>query len=63
LGNAELPDALTLPDPDNNLESIRIEAPPAGVYILQVVAANLLKPPQDFALVASAVGLPGLTEA
>ena len=62
LGNAELPDALTLPDPDNNLETIRIDNPPAGTYFIQIVAANLLKPPQDFALVVTAVGLPELAE-
>jgi serine protease AprX len=62
LGNAELPDALTLPDPDNNVECVRIENPPAGTYFIQVFAGNLLKPPQDFALVVTCVGLPQLTE-
>lgn len=62
MGNADLPDALTLPDPDNNLEIVRIVAPTAGTYFVQVFAANLLKPPQDFALVVAGVGLPPLTE-
>ena len=62
LGNADLPDALVLPDPDNNVESVRIENPAAGTYYIQVFAGNLLKPPQDFALVVTCVGLPELTE-
>lgn len=62
MGNADLPDALTLPDSDNNLEIVRIVAPAAGTYFIQVSAANLLKSPQDFALVVTGVGLPPLTE-
>lgn len=62
LGNTDLPDALTLPDPDNNLEIVRIVAAAAGTYFVQVFAANLLKPPQDFALVVTGAGLPPLTE-
>jgi serine protease AprX len=59
LGNAQLPDALTLPDPDNNLESVRIPQPAAGVYYIQVMAGNLLKGPQAFALVITGDGLTG----
>ena len=59
LGNAQLPDALTLPDPDNNLESVRIPQPAAGVYYIQVMAGNLLKGPQAFALVVTGDGLTG----
>ena len=62
LGNADLPEALTMPDADNNLEAIRIVNAAAGTYFVQVFAANLLKPPQDFALVVSGVGVPALTE-
>ena len=62
LGNAELPDALTLPDADNNLETIRIANAQPGTYFVQVLASNLLKPPQDFALVVTGVGVPPLAE-
>ena len=62
LGNAELPDALTLPDVDNNLETIRIVNAQPGTYFIQVLASNLLKPPQDFALVVTGVGVPPLAE-
>lgn len=62
LGNAKLPVALTLPDPDNNVESVRVDAPPAGTYFVQVFVGNMLRPPQDFALVVTADGLPALTE-
>ena len=62
LGNAELPDALTLPDPDNNVECVRIEAPAPGTYSVQVLAGNLTRPPQDFALVVTGVGISPLTE-
>jgi serine protease AprX len=62
MGNADLPDALTLPDPDNNVEIVRIVTPVAGTYFVQVFAGNLLKPPQDFALVVTGAGLPPLTE-
>ncbi|MEO6939255.1 MAG: S8 family serine peptidase [Candidatus Kapaibacterium sp.] len=62
LGNEELPNAVMLPDPDNNLESVRIKNPPAGTYFVQVFAANLLKPEQDFALVVTGVGVPKLVE-
>lgn len=39
------------PDKTNNVEVIRIENANAGDYTIKVVAANLLKAPQDFALV------------
>lgn len=63
MGNAELPDALTLPDADNNMEKVRIANPAAGRYLIQVFVGNMLKPPQDFALVVTAAGLPPLNEA
>lgn len=62
LGNAGLPDALIFPDPDNNVETVRIANPVQGHYLVQVLVGNMLKPPQDFALVVTAVGLPALTE-
>ena len=62
LGNQDLPDQLTLPDPDNNLEGIRVPNAKKGTYLIQVFVSNLLKPPQDFALVVTGMGLPPLTE-
>jgi serine protease AprX len=62
MGNEELPDQLTLPDPDNNLESIRVQNAKKGTWLIQVFVSNLLKPPQDFALVVTGIGLPWLTE-
>lgn len=62
MGNQDLPDPLTLPDPDNNVERVRIDNAPAGTYFIQVFVGNMLKPPQDFALVVTGVGLPILNE-
>ena len=45
--------SLTTLDPDNNVEIVRIENPPVGQYLIQITASNLLKAPQDFALVAT----------
>lgn len=59
LGNEALPDALTMPDVNNNLETIRIPNPGAGVYYIQVIASNLLKGPQSFALVIAGDDLTG----
>jgi hypothetical protein len=50
-GNASLPLSLTKIDRDNNVESIRIDNPPAGKYLVQIVAKNILRGPQDFALI------------
>lgn len=51
IGNQDLPNGLNVPDPDNNVEVIRLSNPPPGEYIIQITATNLLKMPQDFALV------------
>lgn len=51
VANADLPLAVQSPDPDNNVQMVRIENPPAGNYLIQVTARNLLKPDQDYALV------------
>jgi serine protease AprX len=56
-GNQSLPNAPPPPDRDNNLQSVRIPAPGAGVYYIQVMANNLLKGPQSFALVVTGDGL------
>ncbi|GAA0905963.1 hypothetical protein GCM10009557_81160 [Virgisporangium ochraceum] len=53
VGNADVPNALTRSDADNNVEVVRIEEPAAGTYTVQVFARNLLRPPQDFALVVT----------
>lgn len=53
VGNADLPSPLTRTDADNNVEVVRLDAPAAGRYTLQVFARNLLRPPQDFALVVT----------
>jgi serine protease AprX len=61
IGNSSLPDALTALDTINNVESLRITDAPAGSYVLQVVASNLLKPPQAFALVVTGKAIPALS--
>ncbi len=53
MGNADLPMGLKIPDPDNNVEVVRLENPPPGDYLIQISATNLLQTPQDFALVVT----------
>ncbi len=53
MGNADLPLSLKIPDPDNNVEVLRLDHPAPGEYLIQISATNLLKGPQDFALVVS----------
>jgi hypothetical protein len=53
LGNEDLPAKLGEIDPENNVEIIRIENAPAGQYMIQIIAFNILKKPQDFALVVT----------
>jgi hypothetical protein len=53
IGNAQLPMSLKIPDPDNNIEVVRLENPPAGDYLIQVSCTNLLQGPQDFTLVVT----------
>ncbi len=60
-GNSDIADPLLSPDPDNNVETIRIANPPDGVYFVQVFVGNMLKPPQDFALVVTGNGISALT--
>jgi serine protease AprX len=52
MGNEDRPNRIHKLDRDNNVQIIRIEQPPAGNYLLQVFAANLLTP-QDWALVVT----------
>ena len=61
VGNAQLPMSLNIPDPDNNVEIVRLPNAAAGVYIIQISATNLLRGPQDFALVVTGENLSGLT--
>jgi serine protease AprX len=51
IGNEHLPLSLGIPDPDNNVEVVRLESPLPGDYLIQITATNLLRGPQDFALV------------
>ena len=41
------------PDPGNNVQVVRIDAPPAGGYTVQVSATEVLRGPQPFALVVA----------
>ena len=50
IGNEDLPNNLKIPDPDNNVETVRIDNPSSGFYLIQVQATNLLRPGQHFAL-------------
>ena len=53
-GNEDLPLRLQgIPDPENNVEVLRLDAPAAGPYLIQITASNLLRGPQDFALVVT----------
>ena len=52
-GNEKVPHGLKGPDPTNNVESIVIEDAPAGDYLIQISATNILKPAQDYALVVT----------
>lgn len=51
LGNAQVPLGFKTPDPTNNVVIIKLDQAPAGEYVIQFEAYNLLKPPQDFAFV------------
>lgn len=49
-GNQNVPGSLNIPDPDNNVEVVRIDDPVPGSYLIQISAGNILQGPQDFAL-------------
>jgi serine protease AprX len=53
LGNVDLPQRLGVFDPENNVEVIWIEDPAPGDYMLMCFAHNILKGPQDFAVVVT----------
>lgn len=52
-GNAKVPRGFNGPDANNNVEIIRLDNAPAGTYMLAIVATNILRPPQDVAVVVS----------
>jgi hypothetical protein len=43
--------SLGIPDPENNVEIVRVQNPGPGNYLIQISATNLLSTGQDFALV------------
>ena len=51
VGNENVPALLNMLDSQNNVETIRVDDAKAGNYSVQVIASNLLKTPQDCALV------------
>jgi serine protease AprX len=53
IGNPHVPKDLKIPDPDNNIEVVRLENPAPGDYLIQISARNLLRTPQDYALVVT----------
>lgn len=60
LGNEDRPSPIGRLDRDNNVQIVRIEDPPAGNYLVQIFAANLLAG-QDWALVVTGDLAGGLT--
>jgi subtilisin family serine protease len=60
-GNADAPLGLVMPDPDNNVEIVRIDDAAAGTYTIQITATNLLQRQQDFALVVTGALTSALT--
>jgi hypothetical protein len=52
-GNEKVPRGFNGPDPTNNVEVISVEDAAPGEYLVQISATNLVKPPQDFALVVT----------
>ena len=52
-GNARVPRGFNGPDANNNVEIIRLDNAPAGTYLIAIVASNILRPPQDVALVVT----------
>jgi hypothetical protein len=53
MGNGNLPGSLKIPDPENNVEVVRLDNPLPGEYLVQITATNLLAGPQDYALVVA----------
>lgn len=61
LGNEKRPRKITQLDRDNNVEIVRIAAPAAGSYLIQISVGNFLGKKQDFALVVTGDLKSGLT--
>jgi serine protease AprX len=59
IGNADLPDSLSQPDSQNNVELVRLDAATAGVYYIQVMVSDLLGGPQTFTPFVGGDGLTG----
>jgi hypothetical protein len=57
-----LPLALGPMDQENNVELVRIDAPAAGNYLIQIAASNLLTADQDLALVVTGALTTGLVQ-
>lgn len=52
-GNDRVPRGFNGPDANNNVEIIRLDNAPAGTYMLAIVASNILRGPQDVAVVVT----------
>lgn len=52
-GNDRVPRGFNGPDPNNNVEIIRLDTAPAGTYMLAITASNILHAPQDVAVVVT----------
>jgi serine protease AprX len=52
-GNDRVPRGFNGPDPNNNVEIIRLDNAPAGNYMLAITASNILHAPQDVAVVVT----------
>jgi serine protease AprX len=52
-GNADARRLVNAPDRENTVEVIRLDNPQPGSYLIQVTAHNILRAPQDFALVVT----------
>jgi len=63
-GNQDARDVRSLgqPDGDNNVEVIKLPQAQTGRYLIQVQASNLLRGPQDYALVVSSPSLINLMQ-
>ena len=52
-GNEKVPRGFNGPDPNNNVEIIRIDDAAPGQYMVAIVASTILRPPQDVALIVT----------
>lgn len=53
MGNEDRPRRIDRMDRDNNVQVVRIENPPPGNYLAVVFARNMIRPPQQYALVVT----------